>query len=302
MDQLNIFDFIEKSSTPLKITKPVRMIELFAGYGSQSMALERLGVPFEHYRAIEFDAHAMKLYNSVHGTDFTVTDIRDISGHDLGIEAKDDYTYIMTYSFPCQDISVSGNMRGYDKNSGTRSSLLWEVERLLDTTMNLPDILLMENVSQVHGKGNEKNFQEWINYLSSKGYTSKWCDMNSKDYGVPQNRKRTFMISWLGSHDYEFPKPIELHTTMRDYLEDTVPEKYYINSDRAKQLVDKLIEDDKILKAASENGGGTSIDLTLQNPRQIDVANCISRRQDRGVSKRRAEGTGVVEYGDNKCT
>ena len=114
-----------------------------------------------------------------------------------------------------------------NKNSGTRSSLLWEVQRLLEELDELPRILLLENVPQLHNKKNMPHFQEWIDFLSSKGYRNYWQDLNAKDYGIPQNRNRCFMISILDSDEpYVFPDPIPLTTVMADYLEDEVDEKY----------------------------------------------------------------------------
>ena len=138
-------------------------------------------------------------------------------------------------------------MAGMTKGDGTRSGLLWEVERLLDETENLPQVLLMENVPQVHSKKNMPDFQKWIDFLESKGYSNYYQDLNAKDFGIPQNRNRCFMVSILGEYDFEFPKPIPLDKVMKDMLEDEVDEKYYITSDKAKILIDKLIADGKIL-------------------------------------------------------
>lgn len=146
------------SAPPLKIDKPLRLIELFAGIGAQAKALENLGVPFEHYRICEFDKYAVKSYNAVHATDFEPSDITKITADDLGITDTEHYCYLMTYSFPCQDLSNAGKQRGMTKGSGTRSGLLWEVERLLNECEELPQILLMENVPQVIGKKNMADF------------------------------------------------------------------------------------------------------------------------------------------------
>ena len=225
-EQLDIFSAIKQ---PYKITKPIRLIELFAGVGSQAMALKRLGANFEHYRVVEFEKYAIKSYNAIHGTDFEPMDITKIIGSDLGITDTYKYCYIMTYSFPCQDLSVAGKQKGMTKGSGTRSGLLWEVERLLNEVNNLPQVLLMENVPQVHGKKNMEDFQRWIDFLESKGYSNYWQDLNAKNYGVAQNRNRCFMVSILGDYSFKFPEPIELKKVMKDYLEDEVDEKYYIN-------------------------------------------------------------------------
>lgn len=248
-DQLSIFDYdLEDASLrkipPYKIRNHVRLIELFAGVGSQAMALKQLGVDFEHYRMIEFDKYPVMSYNAIHGTDFQPTDIRDIHGTDLGIIDTYIHTYIMTYSFPCQDLSVAGKQRGMSKGSGTRSGLLWEVERLLNECDELPQILLMENVPQVHGQNNMEDFQDWIYFLEKKGYSSFWQDLNAKDYGVAQNRNRTFMVSLLGHFRYIFPEPLELNKIMKDYLEEEVDEKYYMTSQKVLDLIQKLKDND----------------------------------------------------------
>lgn len=97
MEQLNIFDVFNEQ---YKIRKPVRLIELFAGVGSQAMALKTLGIDFEHYRVVEFDKYAIKSYNAIHGTDFEPINILNMRGGDLGIMNTSKYTYLMTYSFP----------------------------------------------------------------------------------------------------------------------------------------------------------------------------------------------------------
>lgn len=287
--QMNIYDF---TSTRYKITKPIRLIELFGGVGSQAMALRNIGANFEHYRLVEFDKYPIASYNAIHGTNFTPTDITTVKGDDLGIVDTDKYCYIMTYSFPCQDLSVAGKGAGMEKGSGTRSGLLWEVERLLNECEHLPQVLLMENVPQVHGKKNMADFEKWIDFLKSKGYSNYWQDLNAKNYGVAQNRNRCFMVSLLGNYTYEFPKPIPLTKTMKDYLEDEVDEKYYINSEKALKLIETLQENGTIPKQECPR---QCIDLSINNPRAIDNANCIAARTDRGISNHRAEGSGVIE-------
>lgn len=241
--QLDIFDMTRHT---FQIGKPIRLIELFAGVGSQAMALRDLGADFEYYRVVEFDRFAVASYNAIHGTGFETTDIRNISGADLGICDTREYCYIMTYSFPCQDLSVAGKQKGMAKGSGTRSGLLWEVERLLNECSELPQVLLMENVPQVHSKANMSDFQKWIDFLESRGYSNYWKDLNAKDYGVAQNRLRTFVVSLLGEWNYKFPQPIPLERKLKDYLQDEVDEKYYINSEKAQKLIQTLIENETL--------------------------------------------------------
>ena len=239
-----------------KITKKIRLIELFGGIGSQAMALRDIGVDFENHKLVEFDKYCVNSYNLIHGTDFKTTDIRDIHASDLEITDKDKYCYLMTYSFPCQSLSVAGKMEGmskeqWAKGESTRSGLLWEVERILKecTEDELPQVLLMENVPQVHAEANRADFNTWIDFLKSKGYWNFWQDLNAKNYGIPQNRERCFMVSILSDDfiDFEFPKPVELKTVMKDFLEkDKVNEKYYINSEKADKLIEQLIKDGKL--------------------------------------------------------
>lgn len=218
-------------------------------------------------------------------------DITTTTAADLGIVDTDEYTYIMTYSFPCQDLSVAGKGKGMAKGGGTRSGLLWEVERILNECDELPQVLLMENVPQVHGKKNLADFEKWCEFLEGKGYHNYWQDLNAKHYGVAQNRNRTFMVSLLSDVPYVFPEPIPLTKTMKDYLEDVVDEKFYINNEKAQMLIHKLIVNGKLGKKRERE----SIDLTINKPRVIDVANCIQARTDRGISNHRAEGSGVIE-------
>lgn len=229
---ISLFDFADNQ---YKITKPIRLIELFAGIGSQAKALKNLNVDFEHHFVCEIEPQVVKTYNVIHGTNFEPTDITKISANDLNITNTDLYTYILTYSFPCQDLSLAGKGKGMEKGTGTRSSLLWEVERLLKECNELPQILLMENVPMVHSSENIKDFEKWLLFLESLGYKNYWKDLNAKNYGIPQNRDRCYMISLLNSNcDYTFPHSIRLKLRLKDMLEEKVDEKYFLS--------DKMIE------------------------------------------------------------
>jgi len=128
------------------------------------------------------------------------------------------------------------------KASGTRSGLLWEVERLLNETKYLPDILLMENVPAVIQAANIKDFHQWQDYLTGKGYINFVALLNAKDYGVGQNRERCFMMSLLGQFNYKFPDPVPLVKKLEDYLEADVEESYYIETESARKLIQDLKE------------------------------------------------------------
>lgn len=279
---MDLFDFPR-----YQITNKIRLIELFAGVGSQAMALRDIGADFEHWRVCEFDKYAIASYNAIHNTNFEPSDITKLKGSDLGITDTDKYTYLMTYSFPCQDLSLAGKQKRMKKGSSTRSGLLWEVERLLNETENLPQVLLMENVPQVHAEKNMPDFQKWLEFLRSKGYHNFYQDLNAKDYGVPQNRERCFCVSILSPEyvEYEFPTPIKLTKVMKDLLEPEVDEKYYINTPKAKELIEKLIVENKIENKAC-------CDMTVNKPKVINVMNCITARYDCGISNQQSIGGG----------
>ena len=238
-----------------EIKKKIRLIELFAGVGAQSMAMKAIGADFEIWHPVEFDDFAIKSYNAIHGRNEKTIDIRNIHGSDLEITDKDKYSYIMFYSFPCTDLSVAGKMEGMSKKDwengeSTRSGLLWEVERIIKELPDeqLPEFLIMENVPQVHSEANIGDFNKWLDYLKSRGYFSYWQDLNAKDFGIPQNRDRCFCISILSKEfiEFEFPKKIPLKYVMKDFLQEEVADSYFIKSEKAEKLIQQLIDDGKL--------------------------------------------------------
>jgi len=249
---LGQMSFADLTAPVCNINKPIRLIELFAGYGSQAMALRNLGCEFTHHRVVEFDKYAIASYNAVHGTDYPTIDVKDVTGESLGITDKEKYCYILVYSFPCTDISVAGRQAGFEEGSGTRSSLLWEVKRILNELKksdSLPQILLMENVTAIHSKANAPHFAKWLNFLEDIGYSTFVQDLNASDYGVAQNRDRTFALSILGQGSYTFPVPIDLNKCIEDYFEDLTDEdalRLIVKSDKAKDLLVELDEKGKL--------------------------------------------------------
>ena len=242
---MSIYDLLYED---FKINKPIRLIETFGGIGSQAAALRNIGADFESYRYIEIDKYAVNSYNAIFNTDYQPTDIKNVHADDLGIVDKDDYTYLLTYSFPCQDLSVAGKGKGMKKGSGTRSGLLWEIERILDECTELPQVLLMENVPQVIAEKNIDDFNEWRNKLESLGYKNYVNLLNSKDFEVPQNRNRCFMVSILGDYNYTFPKGKKLKYRLKDILEDDVDEKYYLSEETVRKFVER---NDRVLAAGN---------------------------------------------------
>lgn len=207
----------------------LRVLENFAGIGTQRMALNNLGIEHEVVGITEIDKFAIASYEAIHGKVNNLGDISMVEGtsvpdHDL-----------FTYSFPCQDISTAGKQSGFEKGSGTRSGLLWECEKVIRAKK--PKYLLMENVKNLVSKKFLPGFEEWLQALEYIGYTNYWQVLNAKDYGVPQNRERVFCVSILGEHDpYEFPTEETLGLRLKDILEDEVADKFYLPEEKTQQL------------------------------------------------------------------
>ena len=202
--------------------RKIKVIELFAGVGSQAMALRNIGIDYEVIGISEIDKFAIKSYEAIHGKIHNFGDISKME--------ELPYCDLLTYSFPCQDLSIAGHQKGISED--TRSGLLLEVERLLLKTKEngtLPKYLLLENVKNLVGKKFIKDFERWLNFLNSLGYYSSWEVLNAKDYGIPQNRERVFVVSSLENMHYKFPKPVELKSKMKDLLEEKVDDKYYLS-------------------------------------------------------------------------
>lgn len=199
----------------------LRVFEAFSGYGSQSIALERINANFEVVGISEIDKYALEAYRVLHKKcpnygDISKLTVEEIPEHDL-----------LTYSFPCQDISTAGKQKGLEVGTGTRSSLLWECQRIISSKK--PKFLLMENVKNLISKRHKPYFDKWCVWLQSQGYTNYWKCLNAKDFNIPQNRERIFMVSILGVHNpYIFPNKKHLTFLLKDFLETNVSDKYYL--------------------------------------------------------------------------
>lgn len=155
--------------------------------------------------------------------------------YDLTVEENHSFTVQGVIVHNCQDFSVAGKGKGGDKGSGTRSSLLWECERIIRAVK--PKYLLMENVKNLLSEKHRHNFNEWFKVLEGMGYTNYYKVLNAKDYGIPQNRERIFCVSILGGGQYLFPNPKPLEKRLKDMLEDNVDEKYYLSDISVNRLL-----------------------------------------------------------------
>lgn len=333
MEQISLFDILHEK---YQVTKPIKLIELFAGYGSQNLALKYLGANYEHHRICEWATKSIQAYNDIHIQDYTdysqcctyeevinylfnkgismnysepmtyeqikrkgeqwcrttynniiatrnLVNIQEAKAYDLDITDTENFTYLLTYSFPCQDLSLAGKGKGMTKGSGTRSGLLWEVERLLDECVelnkrgkgHLPNILIMENVPQVVGTNSIKDFQDWVTKLESLGYSNFVEILNAKDYGIPQNRERCFMVSILGTYTYKMPKKRPLQYRLKDLLENEVDEKYYLSQQMIEGMMNTNFESYKLEnKLLDPNGAANCIIARFEGtPQCIKVGN-----------------------------
>lgn len=264
----------------------LNVITLFSGYDSQCLALDRLKhhnpqFDYDLVAWAEIDPHAIKAHNALF-PQWQDRNLGDVSKVDWKAKAADFGCKIdlLTYSSPCQDFSSAGLQKGGQQGSGTRSSLLWECERAIEQLR--PKYLLFENVSALVSEKFRPTFFKWCLTLEKLGYTNHYQLMNAKDYGVPQNRLRVFMVSILGEHaPYYFPKPFPLDKRLKDVLETNVPDRYYLSQERLAGLKlsnEKEKEagrgfefapkttDSVVSNAVSTNAGGRKTDNFLQEP------------------------------------
>jgi len=227
----------------------MRVIELFAGIGACSRALERLGIPVEIVDAVEIDKHAMKSFNAIHGTNFETQDI---------LEWNKDYKDIdlITHGSPCQDFSLAGLQAGGDIGSGTRSSLMYETIRIVGKIR--PKYVLWENVKNILSVKHKHNFDNYINAMEALGYKSYYQVLNAKDYGVPQNRERVFTVSIrkdvLGT--YIFPEGQENDNRIKRLFN-------YANRNDRNVVYDKTGLAPTII--AGMGGGGGNVPMLIEN-------------------------------------
>ena len=233
---MNIFDFMYE---PLRFdeNKPIKLFEAFAGIGIQHMALKNLGLDIELVGISEIDKYAIQSYEAIHGKVKNFGGIGDFDRFPNNID-------ILTWSFPCQDISLAGKQKGME--DGTRSNYGYVFLDTVEATPyhERPKVLLMENVKALFTEKFRDDWREIQLRLERLGYTNYADVLNAKDYGVAQNRERVFIVSILGEYNYNFPKPIPLTKRLKDYLEDEVEEKYYLSDKMLAYLTDMTNRND----------------------------------------------------------
>jgi DNA (cytosine-5)-methyltransferase 1 len=269
---------------------PLRLIELFAGIGSQTQALTNIGIAHKVVAISEIDKYAIQSYETMHGKTNNLGDIRKIE------ELPD--ADLWTYSFPCQDISVAG--KGAGIKEGTRSGLLFEVERLLRVASEkgtLPKYLLLENVKNLVSKKFKADFDKWLDFLTELGYTNYWKVLNAKDYGIPQNRERVFCVSIRGEHKpFVFPKPKELTIRLRDMIDETVDERFYLKESTIRSILRSTFNSRRDSIRPGDGLANTLLARDWRGPQCVQVGEVVGGKWDKmhDISKRVYEPNGIA--------
>lgn len=268
----------------------MKVLSLFSGIGAFEKALDRLNIDYELVAFSEIDKYATKSYCAIHGVDESMN-LGDITKVDENSLPKD--IDLITYGFPCQDISLAGKQKGMFNDDGTqtRSGLFFEALRIIEATK--PKIAIAENVKNLTGKKFKEQFELVLKSLEEAGYSNYWKVLNAKDYGIPQNRERVFIISIRKDIDkgFEFPEPFPLKLRLKDMLDDEVDEKFYISDERTKSLQRDLINKDTLMldvcqyKREGHPREYNEVSPTLsardyKDPRLIQVGNLDIKGQD----------------------
>jgi len=297
----------------------LKVIELFSGIGSQRSALDRLGIEHEVVGVSEIDKYAMMSYEAIHGKTHNfgdITKIKQLPQADL-----------WTYSFPCTDISLAGKRQGLQHNNKientlfsfdeqpskpTRSGLLYEVQRLLYNSPK-PKYLLLENVKALVGNKFIHDFQGWLDELNMLGYHSYWKVLNAKEYGIPQNRERVFVVSILKEHDngnFRFPDRFPLKLKLKDMLEEEVDEKYYLsdkmikyfttnsseNYNRLEVFMRNFKDKKKVAATITTNTGSRATDNFIMIPEATKQGYALATNGDGVYLNRPHQKRGTVQH------
>lgn len=234
----------------------MKFLSLFSGIGAFEKALKNLGVVFDLAAFCELDKYAERSYCAIHNVD---------AAKNLGDITKVDETKLpknidlLSYGFPCQDISVSGHQKGLFNEDGskTRSGLFFDALRIIEAVQ--PKIAIAENVKNLMSKKFNAQFQIVLSSLEAAGHNCYWAVLNAKDFGVPQNRERVFIVSIRKDIDtgrFEFPKPFLLEKRLKDILEESVDEKYYLKEIATYPQAGRIYDTDGISPTIDTCSGG----------------------------------------------
>lgn len=224
----------------------MRLLSLFSGIGAFEKALDRAGIKYDLVNYCEIDRYASRAYAAVHevSEDLNLHDVQTIDCDRL----KSRGVNLITYGFPCQDISVAGSMKGFEHDGQkTRSGLFYDALRVIRELR--PEVAIAENVKALASKKFEGEFAAVRGGLAEAGYNNYYAILDASDYGIPQHRERIFIVSIrkdVDSDTFAFPQKTPLRLRVKDFLEPEVEEKYYIDTDRARELIRKLAAEGRL--------------------------------------------------------
>lgn len=275
----------------------MNFIDLCAGIGGIRLGLEQAGHTCVGF--CEFDKFALQSYKAIHNTEgeWEAHDITKVTDDDIRGLAATRTIDIVCGGFPCQAFSIAGKRRGF---ADTRGTIFFEVARFISIIR--PRYFICENVKGLlsHDKG--RTFATILSTLSELGYCVEWQVLNSKDFGVPQNRERVFLVGHLGTTSGRAVFPVagadgENPCKLQE-ITHGVADAY------------RVYDHNGLARTLKSEGGGlgaktglytnssnvviTGIDLTTNNPKQTEIARCLQARYNKGYSTRAAECTGVM--------
>lgn len=213
----------------------LKMLSLFSGIGAFEKALENIGIKINLVNFCEIDKYASQAYCAIHNVDkkLNLNDVTEIKIDSLPTSGID----IITHGSPCQDFSTAGLQAGGDIGTGTRSSLMWNSVAIIEHVN--PKYVIWENVKNVLSKKHKHNFEKYLNLLESFGYNNYYKVLNAKDYGIPQNRERIYVVSIrkdIDNKNFYFPEKEPLNLKLQDLLEKEVEEKFYLKDSQVERI------------------------------------------------------------------
>lgn len=285
----------------------LKVLSLFSGIGAFEVALNELNIEWELDHYCEIDKFACQSYNQIHGTT-DEDNLKDVTNIDYSKIGDID---LVTYGFPCQDISLAGNQKGFFDEEGnlTRSGLFFNAADVIRHTK--PKFAIFENVKNLTGKKFKAEFETVLSTLDGLGYNTYWKVLNAKDYGIPQNRERVFGISIRKDidHGYTFPLPIELTLRLKDMLEKQVEEKYYLSQDKVDNFSKKFDETPLINKPSikelgfikkSENGKQHQSNTVYGIDGLARTLTAVDYKSPLHIVEPKIEQVGSIDLGNNE--
>jgi DNA (cytosine-5)-methyltransferase 1 len=275
MEQLDMFEFTHEE---LPKVERIKLGTFFSGIGAPEMALKNMGIDYDLQFFSEINKYAIQSYMAIHNepVDKSVGSITELKGSDLP------YCDMWFGGFPCQDISLAGKGKGFAFETESRSSLGWEMIRLLREVETMPTYVVFENVAAIFNNTHRPVLNLFKRDLEELGYTLYNKLLNSKDYGIPQNRNRYFLVAIKGEYSFKFPRKQKLKLRLKDLLEDEVDEKYYL-SDKMMKYIYSSDNDKKTNGSGTYQGGKLEINrdiavtvTTREGNTRADSSNYIS--------------------------